>query len=244
MNIIKLHTSNSTNDYLKQLAKEKKLPNWTVIYTLNQTKGRGQQENKWFSKLGKSLTFSILINEEPVHYKHQFYLNRIVSLAILKVLQDKISADFSIKWPNDIMAENKKIAGILIENTIKKEYIVQSVIGIGINVNLNAFPDTLPNAIAMKQLTGQHYNLDELLRELVTTIQDLYAIDSKSDVSKINVAYERFLFNKGKVCVFKKENYLFNAIIKGVSPKGKLCLLHENDEIYCYGNHEVKQVLQ
>ena len=243
MNIIKLHTSNSTNDYLKQLAKEKQLPNWTVIWTLNQTKGRGQQENKWFSKKDKSLTFSILINDEPIHYKHQFYLNRIVSLAILKVLQDNISADFSIKWPNDIMAENKKIAGILIENTIKKEYIVQSIIGIGLNVNLNSFPDTLPNAIAMKQLTGQLYSLEELLHEIVGTIQDLYAISSKSDVSSINATYERFLFNKGKITVFKKANYLFNGIIKGVSPKGKLCLLHENDEICCYGSHEVKQVM-
>jgi len=243
MNIIKLSATNSTNDYLKDLVQQATVANWTVVWAKNQTEGRGQQDNKWFTEGDNNLTFSILINKSPIHYKHQFYLNRIVSLAILKVIQDEISASFSVKWPNDIMAENKKIAGILIENTIKQEYIVQSIIGIGLNVNQKSFPKTLSNAISMQQLTGQHFNIEQLMLKIAETIQDFYAISSKSDVSFINDTYERFLFNKGKISVFKKENYMFNGIIKGVSPKGKLCLIHENEQICCYHSHEIKQVL-
>jgi BirA family biotin operon repressor/biotin-[acetyl-CoA-carboxylase] ligase len=243
MNIIKLSATNSTNDYLKDLARQTSLENWTVVWSKNQTEGRGQQDNKWFTEKDNNLTISILINKNPVHYKHQFYLNRIVSLAILKVIQDKISASFSVKWPNDIMAENKKIAGILIENTIKQEYIVQSIIGIGLNVNQKKFPKVLPNAISMQQLTGQYFDIEALMIKIVEAIQDFYAIDSKSDVSYINDTYEQFLFNKNKISVFKKENYLFNGVIKGVSPKGKLCLMHENKQICCYNSHEIKQVL-
>ena len=243
MNSIKLSATDSTNDYLKELARQVSLENWTVVWAENQTAGRGQQENKWFTEKDNNLTFSILINKNPVHHKHQFYLNRIVSLAILQVIQAEINASFSIKWPNDIMAENKKIAGILIENTIKKEHIVQSIIGIGLNVNQKEFPEELPNAISMQQLTGQFYTIELLMQKIVAAIQNLYAINNKSDVSFINDSYEHFLFNKDKISVFKKDNCLFNGIIKGISPKGKLCLLHDNQEICCYNSHEIKQIV-
>ena len=243
MNIIKVTTVNSTNTFLKQLAKEKLLKNWTVVWAEKQTSGRGQQDNAWFSGQGDNLTFSILLNEDPIHHKHQFYLNRIISLAILKVLQNSAIGDFTVKWPNDIMLGRKKVAGILIENTIQKGYIVQSVIGIGININQEIFPPSLNNAVSLKQLTSKNYDIEMLLVKIVTAIQELYAINSKSDVSYINDTYQKFLFNKEKVSVFQKENYLFNGIIKGVSEKGKLCLLHENENICCYNSHEIKQIL-
>lgn len=243
MNLIKIDTTTSTNSFLKQLAREESLANWTVVWAKKQTAGRGQNANNWFSGQDENLTFSILLNKDPIHHKHQFYLNRIVSLAILKVLQDTVIGDFTVKWPNDIMAKGKKIAGILIENTIQKEYIVQSVIGIGININQEIFPPSLNNATSLKQLTNNNYNVELLLVKIVHAIQALYAINSKSDVSYINDTYQKFLFNKEKVAVFKKDNYLFNGIIKGISEKGKLCLLHENEEICCYNSHEIKQVL-
>src|SRR4030066_1133212 len=97
----------------------------------------------WHSEIGKNLTFSILIKFSMFEIEHQFYLRLAVSLGLLAAIRTHISSPLFVKWPNDILAEKDKLAGILIENVVSGNAIKQSVIGIGLNVNQEQFPSTI-----------------------------------------------------------------------------------------------------
>jgi len=141
-NIFKFDTVNSTNDLLLKWAESTSTPNGSVIWASSQLKGRGQHGREWKSVPGESLTFSMFIRRDNMSIKEQFIFNKAISVALLKSLQ-VISPNFKIKWPNDIYLNRKKIAGILIENSIKGNFIDYSVVGIGINVNHRKFAEEL-----------------------------------------------------------------------------------------------------
>lgn len=108
MQIIKLSAIDSTNDYLKQLSREKKLDNFTIVVANEQTKGRGQMGSKWVSEVGKNLTFSVLVKNVMIANEKLFDWNIVVALAVLEVLEKHEIQNVSIKWPNDIMADLKE----------------------------------------------------------------------------------------------------------------------------------------
>src|SRR5690554_1314415 len=132
--LIRMDETSSTNSELKQLQQKKRLPEGSIVVADYQTQGRGQAGNTWFSDKGCNLLFSFLVYPKFIAANRQFILSRIVSLAIKKVL-DRYFDDITIKWPNDIYWKNKKIAGMLIENTLMGQKINSSIIGIGLNVN-------------------------------------------------------------------------------------------------------------
>ena len=139
MKIIKLHTIHSTNDYLKSLTNDKLLEDFTVVWADFQSEGKGQRGSSWLSKKGKNLTFSVFLDTSFLLIEQQFYLNIITSLAVYNLLKKKMIEHVKIKWPNDILSDNKKICGILIENSFKSQAINHSVIGVGLNVNQTDF---------------------------------------------------------------------------------------------------------
>ena len=143
MNIIKLNAIESTNLYLKKLAVEKELESYTVVSANYQSAGRGQMGANWHSEIGKNLTFSILIKFDTFEIERQFYLSMAVSLGLLAAIRFHIMSPLFVKWPNDILADKEKLAGILIENIVSGNAIKQTVIGIGLNVNQEQFPSTI-----------------------------------------------------------------------------------------------------
>ena len=172
MSYIKFDTITSTNDFLKSYAETQDLKDFFYIVTDQQTKGRGQRSNIWQSECCKNVLISIFLkpNIEPAQ---QTILNQMVSLSIVKVLQKFNIPNVKIKLPNDIMAESKKIAGILIENKISGNKWLQSIIGIGLNVNQTNFVN-LPMAVSMKSLTGQTYDRDLIIKLLLEQLQFHY----------------------------------------------------------------------
>jgi BirA family biotin operon repressor/biotin-[acetyl-CoA-carboxylase] ligase len=166
LNLIKLNAINSTNTFLKELSKNTSLENFTVVVTENQTNGRGQQESFWFSEPNKNLTFSVYLNDLKLEINNKKYLNFAVSLAIFEVFKSKKVVNLAIKWPNDIVSGNKKICGILIENSIQKNWIHNSIIGIGVNVNQENFTENLKNVTSLKKLLHVNFDLDSLLIEI------------------------------------------------------------------------------
>lgn len=152
MQIIKLNAIDSTNDYLKQLSREKVLDNFTVVIAEKQIKGKGQMGAKWISETGKNLIFSILVKDIAVGKDRIFDWNIAVSLAVIRVLEEQKIPDVSIKWANDIMADSKKTGGILIENMLKNDNRFDSVVGIGLNLNQTNF-ENLPKATSLKNIT-------------------------------------------------------------------------------------------
>ena len=148
------------------MAQHSTVKNFTIVTTEEQTAGKGQLGNKWASEIGKNLTFSIFTSYKNVLIANQNYLNFAVSLAVFDAIKQLNVPNLSIKWPNDILSANKKLAGILIENTLQKDKIISSVIGIGINVNQTLFSVDLPNATSIKNCINTTTNLDVLLMDL------------------------------------------------------------------------------
>jgi BirA family biotin operon repressor/biotin-[acetyl-CoA-carboxylase] ligase len=136
--IIYLSVVDSTNNYVASLLNEGKIESGTVVLAERQEKGRGQRGNSWQTEAGKNLTASLFLRHNNLTIRHQFKLSMIVSIAICKYLR-QLDIQAEIKWPNDILVNQKKISGILIENQLQKENVTSSIIGIGLNVNQQEF---------------------------------------------------------------------------------------------------------
>ncbi|NER12359.1 biotin--[acetyl-CoA-carboxylase] ligase [Leptobacterium flavescens] len=229
MNIIKLDAIDSTNTFLKKLSVESTLEDYTIVIARNQTSGRGQMGTVWSSEAGKNLTFSIYTRVSHVKKDEQFYISIVISLAILKALKSMGIPDLKVKWPNDILSANYKICGILIENIIKGNQLYASVIGIGLNVNQSSF-EGLPNASSMKLITGNYYNHEEIVHQIVYYLKKYETVINKRDFKALLNEYESQLFRKDKPSTFKgKDENIFMGFIKGVSTSGKLRVLLEDE---------------
>ena len=239
MHIIKLNATPSTNSYLKELCSNKLLNDYTVVVTETQISGRGQMGTHWVSETGKNLTASVFVDVSYLNLKDHFFISIAVSLAIVKTLNQFSIPRVRIKWPNDILSENKKICGILIENIIKQNNLKSTIIGFGLNVNQTEFKD-LPQAFSLKKITGIHYNLDELLLGIITNLKAYLKILKQQELKYLKTEYEGYLFRKGKPSTFRdSENNSFSGIIKTVTQNGKLQVLLEDKELREFNFKEI-----
>jgi len=239
MNIIKLSAINSTNDYLKQLIATRHVENLTVVVTENQTSGRGQMGAKWNAEPGKNLTFSILVKDLLLEANGIFNLNVAVAVSIAQALGDFAVPAICIKWPNDILAGNKKIGGILIENSFKNDGEIFSIIGIGLNVNQMNF-DGLPKASSLAVTANREFDKDKVMTAIIDKVKfnvnKLLNKDSKS----LWEAYHSRLYKKDIPMPFERDGKHFMGIIKGVNNNGSLEVLLEDETIASYGIKEVQ----
>ncbi|MDG1226543.1 MAG: biotin--[acetyl-CoA-carboxylase] ligase [Polaribacter sp.] len=243
MKIIKLDTVVSTNSFLKDLSVSTALENFTVVVTQKQTKGRGQQKNEWLSEPYKNLTFSVFTTLKDVKIIHKKYLNFAISLAIYKVLFDKNIPKISIKWPNDLMAANKKICGILIENTFFGDQIKSTIIGIGLNVNQEKFPASLRNVTSLKLATLKETDLNALLHEILAELQSNLKLLESKDFHLLEEQYLNVLYKKNIPTMFKtSDDEIFMGIISGISDQGNLQIQLEDDSIKEFGIKEVSML--
>ena len=240
MIIIKLDAIDSTNTYLKELSQKETLENFTVVSAKSQTNGKGQMGSKWVSESNKNLIISILIKNSIENSSRIFDLNIVVAVSIIDVLKAKNIPNLSIKWPNDIMSENKKIGGILIENSIKGISIIDSIIGFGLNVNQTYF-ENLPKASSLKNIMLYDFNIDTLIVEIVLKIEEnILMISSQKQLQNIWKKYNELLFKKEIPTVFEDVNQnKFMGIIQKVNTNGTLNILLENDDVKSF---EVKEI--
>lgn len=238
MKLIKLDAIDSTNDFLKALSFQDEIENFTVVTAENQTKGKGQRGAKWVSELGKNLIMSVLVKDFLYNIEKVFDMNLIVSLSIIEALKKIDIPDLSIKWPNDIMSYNKKIGGILIENTLKSDGRILSVVGFGLNVNQTNFED-LPHASSLKLICNREFNKDILPFLIIERIKQKIEL-WENNSALYQEEYFNSLFRKGVPMAFKNlQNKNFMGIIQGVSPIGKLQVLLEDDSI---AEFEIKEI--
>ena len=198
----------STNDYLLKLLKKKNYEEGTMVHTNYQKNGRGQRNNEWLSENGKNLTFSFLL-EPYVELSNQFFLHIITSISIFKTLLKINIKNISIKWPNDIYVNDKKIAGILIENLVYRKFIHKSVIGVGLNINQANFGSL--NATSIINETLKKHSLDQILKIFKSIFNKEYL---KLNSNKI---HEEFDFYKKNLIGYQVEKkYEYNSdVIKG-----------------------------
>ncbi|MCL7754680.1 biotin--[acetyl-CoA-carboxylase] ligase [Polaribacter sp. Z022] len=240
MKIIKLNATDSTNSFLKDLSQNSTLENYTIVVTEKQTKGRGQLNSNWVSEPSKNLTFSVFINFNSLKIINNKHLNFAISLSIFNVLKAKKILNLFIKWPNDILSGNKKICGILIENTFKGDKIKNSVIGIGLNVNQEIFPNFLNKVTSLKLETSFEYNLDELLKEIVIEIKKNIELLELEKFKLLEEKYLEVLYKKNIPTMFKNsKDEIFMGIISGISINGNLQIQLEDGSIKEFGIKEI-----
>jgi BirA family transcriptional regulator, biotin operon repressor / biotin---[acetyl-CoA-carboxylase] ligase len=230
-NLITIKQVDSTNTFLKNtLSNSKPLPEGTVIMADNQFAGRGQQQNRWHSEAGKNLTFSLLLNPTFMPVLTQFDLTRLISLGVYDALKPLLGGGLKIKWPNDIYYGDKKLGGMLIENLLQGSQVKQSVIGIGLNVNQDDFPDWVPNPTSVKQILQQDYDLRIILSEICNNIEAWYLKLKAGKTEAIRAAYLDTMYWMSEAHNFKADGDVFEGKITGVRDNGLLVVQTKEGE--------------
>lgn len=232
-----LEKTESTNSYASMLLHQDKAEEGLVISTLFQTRGRGQMTNQWYSNKGKNLLFSFILFPDFLSPDKQFYLSKMVSLAIKDFLSSYVNK-ISIKWPNDIYVRDKKIAGILIENTIQGNIISNSIIGIGININNEQFPENIPNAISLKNILQKSFNLVTLLNDLLIYLNNRYNELLNGNLLLLDKNYLESLYLLNTMHTFSINNQVMKGRIIGVTENGRL-LIESNGQKFDFGFKEI-----
>ena len=210
----------STNSLLFDLAQKASLPDGTLLITNNQTLGRGQRGNSWEAEPGMNLTFSLLLTPYFLSSQEQFYLTIAISLGIHDFLSSRLPDNLKIKWPNDLMADERKIAGILIENSLMGETIQQSVVGIGLNVNQRIFSNATATSMILE--AGIEYSLSMELSQLVERLENRYLQLRSGKALELKADYLKNLFRMGETHEFVSGGERFTGKVQGIDPIGKL----------------------
>jgi BirA family biotin operon repressor/biotin-[acetyl-CoA-carboxylase] ligase len=234
--IIHIDETDSTNSWLRKgLTTDEQSDANMVVWAEYQTAGRGCGTNRWESERGKNLTFSVAIHPKELPATQQFHISMAVSLAICEALEQYIG-DVSIKWPNDIYWRNGKIGGILIENTLKGSSIMESIIGVGLNVNQRVFKSDAPNPVSMWQICEHETDREALLKEILEAFERI--LDSKIREQYLSKLYRR----KGYHPYADKEG-AFMAEIVTVEDDGHLVLHDDNGKERRYAFKEVQFII-
>ncbi len=228
--IIQLDKTDSTNNYASALLSDKKSACNTVVTAKLQEKGKGQGSNQWQSEYGKNLLCSIIICPGFINAFDQFRLSKVSSLAIRDCLAD-LGVSTVIKWPNDILTAGKKIAGILIENSLLRDMITSSVIGIGINVNQETFEDMPLKAASVLQETLKSNDLNHVLKLLLDKFELWYSMLESNEADEIDKEYLKSLYGLNTFLPFRKGNVSFDAMITGVEESGELFLRRRDGKL-------------
>ena len=239
--VVKLRETVSTNTYLDKWDEQEAQPEGCVVTTYAQTAGRGQRGNSWEAEPGCNLTFSYLLRPCEIVAQEQFVLSQAVALSVVDVLSHYADG-FSVKWPNDIYFRDKKIAGILIEHSLSGMHIARTIVGIGLNINQKQFLSDAPNPISLTQITGDTYDLDEVLVQILEAMTRRYAM-CNNERSALQADYAKALYRREGLYRYSDAQGEFMACIKQVEPDGHLRLTDDNGLDRRYAFKEVAFIL-
>ena len=217
MRIIRFGSIDSTNS--EALRRLPEYEDMTVLWAIEQTAGRGQRGNSWFSAPGENLTFSVVLKRSFLAADAHF-----LNYAIAEAVADYISSHgilASVKWPNDVYIGKNKISGILIENSLVGDRLAASVVGVGFNVNQKEFPQ-LANATSLTRCTGKVHDLEECLNGIVSRFEmNLSCLDSPRHRALLLGSYSNHLFRKDQTCRYRDmaSGEEFWGKIEGVDPE-------------------------
>ena len=238
-NHIKLDSVDSTNSFILSLQQTDVFREGLVVSANYQTSGNGQMGKSWISNTNENILLSLLL-EPMISVSNNFVISKIVSLAICDLLI-RYGVYPKIKWPNDILVLNYKIAGLLIQNKLKGDLITHSIIGIGLNVNQIVFPKFLTQATSLSLELNYQLNLNQIQLELLKCLS--YRFKLFRNGSCFNNEFDKFLFLKDKLAFFEIKNKEVSGVVKGVGKDGRILVLLEDNRIYKYSNKEIKLLL-
>ena len=249
---IHLQSVGSTNTEMKTRAAD--LPDYAVISAAEQTAGRGQRGNSWEAAPGENVTMSMLLRPKHIKASEQFYISQIVALAVASVLRGLLrragaaaAGHVAVKWPNDIYVGDRKICGMLIENTLSGRNILHSVAGIGLNVNQRVFVSDAPNPVSLYQLTDEDWDVDEVIGRIVGEIMELMSLYDRedADMDGLRSGYADLLWRRSGLYPYvdnvRHEEIM--ASVQSVAPDGMLTLRLADGSTRTYAFKEVAAIL-
>lgn len=240
-NAIFLPEVESTNSYANELLKNVNPIEGTIVYTTHQTHGRGQRGNSWISEPGLNLAVSIIVKPNFLNIKNIFYLYIISALTVHDLMAELINSsqfDIKIKWPNDILVDSKKIAGILNENMINANGVQHSVVGIGININQLNF-ETIHSATSLKHITKIDHDIRTVLEKLCSHFEKHYLTLKNGHTEQLKKNYYKHFYKLHEQHLFEIAGRNETLTIKGITENG-LLHLQNSDQIDRY--FDIKEI--
>ncbi len=236
--VIFLPDCHSTNDEMSSMIKKEDFSEGLVIYTDHQKSGKGQRGNVWLDEPGKNVLMSVLIKPSYLLISEQHLLNVVIGLSVIRTLAEHIEEKrLKLKWPNDVLVDNNKICGILVENTIKGDKLENSVIGTGINLNQKAF--NLPTATSLAIETDQVFNREDFMEKLLIDIEYFLLKLKNGQKSLLLQLYHEKLYRKGEEASYRDMDGEFSGVILGIDNTGKL-IVSKNGSFKNYGIKEIE----
>jgi BirA family biotin operon repressor/biotin-[acetyl-CoA-carboxylase] ligase len=237
----------STNRYVRDEAAElwqnRGISDFAVVTAGHQTAGRGQRGNTWNSNAGDNLLFSILVRPgETLEVQKQFLLSQAVALSIHDAMKC-YGIETQLKWPNDIYAGNRKLAGILLELDYSGAFVEQAIIGIGLNVNQEYFPPMDRVPVSMKMLRKRDFTLDDVLATILDLFEHYYTELRFGHRDAIAAEYKRVLLGMNERHTFIDRDGHFDAVIQDIESDGHLILRRNDGSTGRYAFKEVEMVL-
>ena len=237
--ISKIDAIDSTNLELKRKYHKGLAKHGDVLWALDQVKGKGQRDSQWVSEPNKNLTFSIFLSQEKLMLRSVFVLNCWVALAVKNSLTSLNIPSVSIKWPNDILSENKKLCGILIENLYQGEKHIASIVGIGLNVNQINFFD-LTKASSMQLSAGRMFDLEKVLQEILYQLS--HYLETKMSPLDSLEAFNKALYGLGEERTFLENDKPFQATVEEVNAQGELVLKTAQNQLRCFQHKTIEWI--
>ncbi|MBL7858717.1 MAG: biotin--[acetyl-CoA-carboxylase] ligase [Cyclobacteriaceae bacterium] len=220
-NLIFMPECHSTNDLALKLCQRGEVSEGTLVITQHQIAGKGQRGNAWETEPGMNLTFSLIVKPSFLNVSDQFYLSMITSLGVHDFLSRKsLPAEVRIKWPNDVMVNEKKICGILIENQLQGIQLQTSVLGIGLNINQQHFNH--PTATSLSQLDQCTHDLQTELENLLSCLEARYLQLRQANMELIKMDYLSSLYWRLEKHWFTSQGNDFEGTILGIDTAGRL----------------------
>jgi BirA family biotin operon repressor/biotin-[acetyl-CoA-carboxylase] ligase len=237
MNIIKVDATNSTSTLIASLFRSRAIEIPSALYTIDQTGGRGRLERPWSSEPGKNLTISYVLPDFGSSPKAVFRAMRQITWSVIEILEVAGIPDLSVKWPNDIMAGDGKIAGILIERSLRQGKSSFVVVGIGLNVNQVSFNDEY-KATSMCELTQKIFEIDLLAYQLSDSITNVLLQDQEITMDQ----FQSKLYGMNQTLRWQLEDEVIEATLLGVTEDGSALLYSSEGKPLKFTSEEIRML--
>ena len=232
---IELQEVDSTNNYATALLHEGMASHGTVVFAHRQSAGKGQRHKSWVTgDTGLNIALTAVVHPHGLVGSQMFLLSMASAIAVHQFFSTYAGSKTKVKWPNDLYWNDRKAAGILIENSLSGTIWKNSIVGIGVNINQQAFPGLETRAVSLTNVTGEQYDVIAMAKDLCKKLDNSFRLLLEEPTEIVEI-YQTLLYRRGEQVRLKLGSRQFEATIKGVMPSGELITWHGVEELFTAG---------
>lgn len=244
--VINLEQVDSTNSYLRREAARLFAcqPQCDIFVAVadEQSAGRGQRGAVWNSAKGENLLISLVVRPSKLNVSECYLLSVVTALA-LKGAMNNFGIETIIKWPNDIYANDGKLAGVLLETDIESSFVSQAIIGVGLNVNQRQFPSMSRRPVSMALICDCAFLCNEVLRVLLEEFSRYYTMLLSGEKESLCSLYKESLMGVNAPMLYRDADGEFQAVVHDVRNDGRIILKRSDGTLSSYAFKEVETVI-